>query len=626
MRDYNGIKLPYLISNGMILQRDSQVKIWGGAAPSQKLMLLFCNKEFTTITGTDGNWEIIMEGLKAGGPYDLNITCGNSHTKVREVMIGDVWVLGGQSNMEMPFERSLDLFEEELKQAEYPYIRKFAVPEAYDFHGPREELDGGGWIPVTPGTVSDFSAAGYFFAKRIYEKYKIPIGLIHTAVGGTPAQAWLSEAALAGFPRFHDLLLKYKEDSYVQSKFEKDTACTADWYGNLNGTDLGLQAHITWYDTEFDDSDWKEMDLPASFKDTELEELRGAVWFRKEFFISGEMKPNPVKLVLGTIINGDNTYINGVKIGSNDSLFARRRYEVVQGVLKPGRNILAVRVIMTRHMGAFVTDMPYFLQSGDSRIPLSGTWRYRIGAVTGQLAPTETIIFKPVGAYNSMIYPLRKYALKGVLWYQGESNTDYTEDYTELFEAVIKTWRSTWNLGDFPFLYVQLANYCPWRMEPEISKWAQIREAQRKALKISGTGMAVICDAGEYNDIHPRDKKTVGDRLAFLAMNLVYGEDMVSSGPLYQHKVIEGNKIRLYFTGTGRGLKVKGERLETFAVSVGDGVFADADAFLDGNTVVVSSDAIKTPAEVRYAWSDNPEAANLFNEEGFPASPFTTER
>lgn len=626
MRDYNGIKLPYLISNGMILQRDSQVKIWGGAAPSQKLMLLFCNKEFTTITGTDGNWEIIMEGLKAGGPYDLNITCGNSHTKVREVMIGDVWVLGGQSNMEMPFERSLDLFEEELKQAEYPYIRKFAVPEAYDFHGPREELDGGGWIPVTPGTVSDFSAAGYFFAKRIYEKYKIPIGLIHTAVGGTPAQAWLSEAALAGFPRFHDLLLKYKEDSYVQSKFEKDTACTADWYGNLNGTDLGLQAHITWYDTEFDDSDWKEMDLPASFKDTELEELRGAVWFRKEFFISGEMKTNPVKLVLGTIINGDDTYINGVKIGSNDSLFARRRYEVVQGVLKPGRNILAVRVIMTRHMGAFVTDMPYFLQSGDSRIPLSGTWRYRIGAVTGQLAPTETIIFKPVGAYNSMIYPLRKYALKGVLWYQGESNTDYTEDYTELFEAVIKTWRSTWNLGDFPFLYVQLANYCPWRMEPEISKWAQIREAQRKALKISGTGMAVICDAGEYNDIHPRDKKTVGDRLAFLAMNLVYGEDMVSSGPLYQHKVIEGNKIRLYFTGTGRGLKVKGERLETFAVSVGDGVFADADAFLDGNTVVVSSDAIKTPAEVRYAWSDNPEAANLFNEEGFPASPFTTER
>ncbi len=625
MRDYNGIKLPYLISDGMILQRDCQVKIWGGAAPSQKLTLLFCNKEYTAITGTDGNWEIIMEGLKAGGPYDLNITCGNSRAEVREVMIGDVWVLGGQSNMEMPFERSLDLFEEELKQAEYPCIRKFAVPEAYDFHGPREELDGGGWIPVTPETVSDFSAAGYFFAKRIYEKYKIPIGLIHTAVGGTPAQAWLSEAALAGFPRFHDLLVKYKEDNYVQSIFEKDAACTADWYGNLNGTDLGLQAPRTWYDTEFKDSDWKEMNLPASFKDTELEKLRGAVWFRKEFFISGEMKTNPVKLVLGTIINGDDTYINGVKIGSNDSLFARRRYEVPKGVLKPGKNLLAVRVIITRHMGAFVTDMPYFLQSGDSRIPLSGTWRYRIGAVTGQLAPTETIIFKPVGAYNSMIYPLRKYALKGVLWYQGESNTDYTEDYTELFEAVIKTWRSTWNLGDFPFLYVQLANYCPWRMEPEISKWAQIREAQRKALKITGTGMAVICDAGEYNDIHPRDKKTVGDRLAFLAMNLVYGEDMVSSGPLYQHKVIEGNKIRLYFTGTGRGLKVKGERLETFAVSVGDGVFADADAFVDGNTVVVSCDAIKAPAEVRYAWSDNPEAANLYNEEGFPASPFTTE-
>ncbi len=619
------IKLPYLISDGMVLQRDEKVRIWGEASPMEKLILTLGDNQYTAMTGEDGKWEVLLNNLSAGGPYEMVIECNNKKNVVKDILIGEVWVLGGQSNMEMPFERALDLFEEETELADYPLIRKFAVPEAYDFNGPGEELSSGNWVPVTPESVLDFSAAGYFFAKKLYDRYKIPIGLIHTAVGGTPAEAWISEATLAGFKRFEKTLFLCRDPEYVNGVKASDEALIKNWHKKLDETDKGLLENTPWFSGGYEDSGWSGMNLPASFHGSELEELKGAVWFRKEFFIPEGMQTGKAKLYLGTIINGDDTYINGLKIGTNDSLFARRRYEIPEGLLKPGKNLLAVRVIITRHMGAFVTDMPYFLRIGNSRIPLSGTWKYRIGTKTEPLAPTTTFIFKPAGAYNGMIYPLRKYTVRGVLWYQGESNTDYTADYKELFETVIKEWRNTWDCGEFPFLYVQLANYCPWRLEPPVSRWAQVREAQRKALEVSGTGMAVIYDAGEYNDIHPRDKKTVGERLALLAGNLVYGEDLVSSGPLFDRKEIEGDKIRLYFSHVGGGLKVKGSYLKTFTISEGDGRFTEGDAVIEGNTVLVSGKDGKKPTAVRYAWTDNPEEANLYNEEGLPASPFTTE-
>ncbi len=623
IKEYD-IKLPYLTSDGMILQRDRQVKIWGEAAPVQKLVLTLCGSRYTAETGKDGKWEILLNAMPAGGPYEMAIECKNKKTVIRDVLIGEVWVLGGQSNMEMPLERASDLFEDEIASADYPYIRKFAVPEAYDFNGPREELSGGSWIPATPESVLDYSAAGYFFARELYDKYKIPIGLIHTAVGGTPAEAWLREDSLINFKRFRHILSRCKEEGYIKRTKESEEACIKEWHNKLDETDEGFLEHTPWYEGGCDDSGWREMELPGSFQGTELEELKGAVWFRKEIFIPEGMRADKAKLVLGTIINGDDTYVNGIKIGSNDSLFARRRYEIPKGLLKPGKNLLAVRVIITRHMGAFVTDMPYYLDMYGSRIPLSGTWKYRIGAKTGPLPPATTFSFKPTGVYNGMIYPLRKYVIRGVLWYQGESNTEYTEDYRELFETVIKDWRNTWDCGDFPFLYVQLANYCPFRLEPSVSRWAQVREAQRKVLETAGTGMAVTYDAGEYNDIHPRDKKTVGNRLALLAMNLVYGEDVVCSGPVFHHKEIEGNKIRLYFTHTGSGLIVKGERLKSFTVCGEDGRFTHAEAIIDKDTVLVSGKDIKEPVHVRYAWADNPEDANLYNGEGLPAPPFTT--
>lgn len=618
------IKLPYLISDGMVLQQNSRIKIWGEASPSKSLKVEFKEKEYTTITGEDGRWELTMEALKAGGPHDMIIYCQGERVRVKDIMVGEVWVLGGQSNMEMPFERVLDLFEEEVNLAQYPYVRKFAFPEAYNFQEQEEELKGGEWISLSPKTVFTFSAVGYFFAKKIYDKYKIPIGLVHTAVGGTPAEAWISEEALDGFPHFQAILSLCKDKDYIKKIQDKDTACKNEWYSKTNDGDRGFLDTPPWYSTAYDDREWSCMELPRSFQDTELEVVRGTVWFRKEFLIREEIKAEEARLVLGTIINGDETYINGTKVGSNDSLFAKRRYKIPQGVLKPGKNLIAVRVIITRHMGAFITDMPYYISIQDVQIPLNGSWKYRIGKINKELEPATTFIMKPSGAYNSMIYPLRKYSIKGVLWYQGESNTEYTADYEELFKMVIKTWRDTWNMGNFPFLYVQLANYCPWRKEPKISKWAQIRDAQRRVLDVKNTGMAAIYDAGEYNDIHPRDKKTVGDRLALLAMNLVYKEDLEASGPLYQHREIEGDKIRVYFTHA-EGLHARGESLNDFTICGKDGIFKSAKALIQGITVLLSNSEIKEPLDVRYGWKDNPEEANLYNKAGLPASPFTTE-
>lgn len=621
------IRLPYLISDGMVLQREKRIKIWGEAKPESDITVVFCEKKYSVTTDRNGKWEIALSDLEAGGPYEMVITCGDQEKVIRDILVGDVWVLGGQSNMELPVARTLDLFEEEIKVADCSGIRKFSVPMTYNFHGPQEELSEGSWTCVTPETVYDFSAVGYFFAKKLYEAYHIPVGLIQTAVGGTPAEAWMSEKSLIQFERFQEMLSLCKNDAYVDGIKEKEEKQNAQWYEDLNAKEPGFQdAKGYWYSETYDDRDWKEMILPRSFRGTELENYKGSVWFRKEFIIPEGLEVEEAKLLLGTIIDGDETYLNGVLIGSTGYQYPPRRYKIPAKLLKPGKNVLAVRVIITQNIGAFVTDMPYFIKINNERIPMDGTWKYRIGASNKAQEPLTFFQYKPTGVYNSMIYPLRNYAIQGVLWYQGESNTGHPEDYAELFKTVIKDWRSTFDSGEFPFLYVQLANYCPWRMEPEESGWARVREHQRRTLSVANTGMAVIYDVGEYNDLHPQDKKTVGERLALWAMKMVYGEDIVCSGPIYDHMEIEGNRIRLYFNHIGSGLITKGEKLKTFLICGKDGKYHKAEAFIDGDTVLVHSEQVKEPVNVRYGWADNPEEANLYNKEGLPASTFTTEQ
>lgn len=619
------ICLSPLISDGMVLQRGDKVVIWGRAVPGQDLVLNFLDKDYKTIVKEDGSWTIDLYNLEPGGPYDIRIYHLGEERIIRDVLVGDVWVLGGQSNMEIPISRTLDLFEDEVKGVYYPEIRQFRVPMVYDFHGPVDELSDGNWVAVTPESIYNFSAIGYFFSKKIYDKYKIPIGLLFTAIGGTPAEAWISQESLKTFKRFDDLLAMCKDDSYVNDTIQKENEYNQQWDKDLYEVDEGFRDNpLAWYMEEYNDEDWEEIQLPTSFHGTDLEHIRGSVWLRREFYIPEILAGKEGRLILGTLVDVDDTYINGTMIGSTGYLYPPRRYKIPEGLLKAGKNEITVRLVMTHNIGGFVRDMPYYIEVEKEQIPLSGAWRYKLGALAELKEPTTFFQYMPTGVYNGMIYPLRNYSIKGALWYQGESNTGHPFDYKEIFETVISDWRKLWNRGDFPFLYVQLANFNLWKLEPEDSGWAWLREAQRQAMEIPNTGMVVTIDVGMYNDLHPWDKKSVGERLGLWALNLVHGEDNVCSGPIYDRMAIEDDRIRLYFNYIGSGLIKKGDKLEGFEICGNDDIFHPAEAMIDGDRVIVSSKRVAKPKRVRYGWADNPEGANLFNKEGLPASPFVT--
>lgn len=621
--DLSHIWLSPLISDGMVLQRDSRVKIWGKGVPSKELKLTFMHKDYISLVKEDGSWEIELNNLKPGGPHDLYIYHEGEEKNIKNILVGDVWVLAGQSNMQIPIDRTLDLFEDEVKGSDIPEIRQFTVPMVYDFHKPSLELSDGGWVPVTPESIYSFSAIGYFFSKKIHDKHKIPIGLLFTAIGGTPAEAWISEGTLMHFDRFKELLNMCKDDAYVHDTMQKENEDNNIWYNKLYEADEGLK-DLPWYSEDYKENDWKEIQLPAGFHGTDLEPIRGTVWLRKEIDIPEYIAGKEGKLYLGTLVDGDDTYINGVKIGNTGYMYPPRRYIIPDGLLKAGKNTITVRLIMTHSIGGFVTDMPYFIKVNNEEFSISGVWRYKVGAITNPQGPSTFFQYKPTGVYNGMIYPLRNYSITGVLWYQGESNTGYPHDYRELFESVISDWRRLWNSPKLPFYYVQLANYSPWRLEPEVSGWAQVREAQRQVMDVPNTGMAVIIDVGMYNDLHPWDKKSVGERLALWALNDVYGEDNVCSGPIYNNIIIEDNKAKLYFNYIGSGMDIKGNKLESFEICGEDGVFHPAEATIEGEYLLVCSKKVLRPHKVRYAWADNPEKANLYNNEGLPASPFIT--
>lgn len=619
----NNIKLSPLISDGMVLQRNTQTKIWGRAIANKSITLSFIDKVYNVKSDKDGYWEVVLNNLSPGGPYKMTIECGNEQREIRDIMIGDVWVLGGQSNMELPILRTLDLYEDEVKNVKNPNIRHFITPLSYNFQKPEQDISGGNWVTANAKDIYEFSAVGYFFAKIINEKYNIPIGLIRTAIGGTPAEAWISENTLKKFKRFQEPLNKCKDDNYVKSTIEREERWYEKWHIQLDKKDPGLNGNSTqWFSENYDDSMWDTLFLPRNFEGTELEEIKGSIWFRKEINLKEKPTKGDVKLILGTLVDGDETYINGVKVGSTEYRYPPRRYSFSSKLLKKGKNIITVRLIITHNIGSFIEDMPYKLNLWNDEIDLTGLWRYSIGARMEKLEEFTFFQYKPTGVYNGIIYPLHKYKIRGILWYQGESNTEYPHDYKEIFKAVIEDWRNTWNLRELPFLYVQLPNFEDSR---DGNRWSYLREHQRRSLKIPNTGMAVTIDIGEYNELHPQNKKPVAKRLALWAMNMVYGENLICSGPIYKKIKKNKNKIQVFFDYTGSGLVCKGDKLREFTISGADGKFVEADAVIEGDTVIVSSKEIDNPVHVRYAWSNNPVRANLFNKEGLPASPFITE-
>jgi sialate O-acetylesterase len=617
---HSQIKLPRLISDGMILQRDAKVKIWGWASAKEKVELIFNHKIYKTITAEDGTWSIVLPSQKAGGPYEMVFSASNNIT-LKNILFGDVWICSGQSNMELPMERVKDRYKDIIASAENSNIRQFLVPDQYDFEKENTDFPSGTWVSVTPINILQFSAVGYFFANEIYQKYKIPIGLINSALGGSPAESWINAEGIKKFPEYDQEYQKFKDKSLISQIETNDKKVNNEWYQLLNNTDEGLKNN--WSNSELNDSDWKTMNIPGYWAENELENINGSVWFRKEFMVP-KVNKDKVKLILGRIVDADSVFVNGHFVGTTSYQYPPRKYSFDSNILKEGKNKIVIRVINNSGRGGFVTDKQYQLITGNDSIDLSGVWKYKLGTKMVPL-PSQTFIrWKPVGLYNAMIAPLKNYAIKGVLWYQGESSTKNPSEYSALMETLIYNWRKELNQGDFPFIYVQLANYMESKPEPVESNWAELRQQQKNTLSVANTAMAVTIDLGEWNDIHPLNKYDVGKRLALQARKIAYGEkNLISSGPLFKSMEQKENKLILSFTDIGTGLIAKDNAiLKGFAIAGSDGKFVWANAIIKDNKIIVWSDVIINPSRVRYAWSDNPVEANLYNKENLPASPF----
>ncbi len=624
------LKVPRLISDGMVLQKGKEIKIWGWAPVDKEVTVDFMNKEYSTRTGYDGKWSIMLPAFKAGGPYKMVIKESTSVITINDILIGDVWICSGQSNMEIPMSRVRELYENEITKCQNYKIRQFNVLMEYNFNGPQEDLNTGNWVSANSNSILNFSAVAYFFAKKLYKEYQVPIGLIKTSIGGSPVEAWLSEEALKAFPSHLETALKYKDNDFVKRVEQRNEEGNLKWYKKLYHLDNGQsEGKLPWYDSNCDISDWSVMELPTLFVEEGLENLNGVIWFRKEIEVPASMIGKAGKLYMGRIIDGDTTYINGIRVGATTYQYPPRKYDFPDNLLKKGKNTITLRVVIKNGQGGFIEDKPYKLSVGEESIDLKGDWKYKVGAVTDPLPEWNFVQWKPLGLYNGMIAPLLDYKVKGVIWYQGESNTEEPHKYNELFPALIWDWREQWNQKDLPFLYVQLPNYGEVRKQPSESNWAELREAQLKTLAVTNnTAMAVAIDVGEWNDLHPFNKKDVGNRLALAAQHLVYGnESIVYSGPIYQSKKIEDSGIIISFNNIGSGLMIKGSgKLNCFEIAGPDKKFVWAEAEIEGNQVVVKSEEIDNPVEVRYAWADNPEGANLYNKEGLPASPFRTDK
>jgi sialate O-acetylesterase len=614
------IHLPKLISDNMVLQRDKAIKVWGWASPNEKITLTLTKKTFKTSASPDGKWEIILPAQAAASGLEM-ILKGKNEIRIKNIAFGDVYFCSGQSNMVHQMELHHVLYAKDIAEANNENIRQFWIPTATSLNDKKDDFTNASWKVCTPENVRQFSAVAYFFAKKIYEKYQVPIGIINASVGGTPIEAWTSEEGLKDFTKIYETIQKNKDTSYVNAFSRvKRPAIIAKDQGELESP--------KWYETKYQPVGWLPITVPGYWEDQGLNDLNGVIWYRKEIHIPASMVNKPSKVFLGRIVDADVLYINGVKVGQTGYMYPQRRYPVPNGVLKEGKNILVVKVTNNGGKGGFVPDKPYSLIAGNDTMALNGTWHYKVGEAFSPstvVYPSFSAQNQPSSLFNAMAAPATKYTIKGFLWYQGESNAGRPNEYEALQKAQISDWRKQWNQGELPFLFVQLPNFMDANYLPSESQWAELREAQLKAAKSPNSAMVVGIDLGDWNDIHPDNKKDVGERLAQAALTLIYKENVISSGPIFKNADIENNKILLSFDHVGDGLISKdGEELREFAIAGADKKFKWATAKIVGDKIELSNPEILKPYYARYAWADNPRV-NFYNAEGLPASPFRTD-
>lgn len=648
----------------MVLQRESNVKIWGFADAGVLLDMEFCGEKYSAATDDNGEFVFNIRTHEAGGPFSMTISSGEDALTINDILIGDVYIISGQSNMELPIQRTIDLTGPRLSQINYPHIREFRVPEQICFGKSKEQFEGGVWLKASDyNDILKMSAAGFNFAENIHISEHIPIGLVNTAIGGTPIEAHLPEDVIKKYKVYDEELERLKDDSFVAGVKEYDAKDLSDWYAELDEADPGIMdGKAVYAEADFDDSDWNTINIPGMFYDTGLEDYQGSVWFRKEFYIPDDYNLHGVMLRLGAMVDGDKTYLNGVQAGSVDYCYPPRRYPLNDGVLKHGKNVLAVRLIVNRGTGGFIRGKKYCLQGnayifegsyignacnpedaapscGRWEFDVSGEWKYIKGAHMRTLPLMTFFQYKPTAIYNGMMHPLLKYSFKGGLWYQAESNAGDPLRYESLMTDLINCWRS-WFGENLPFFFVQLPQFDDPAALVMSDNWAEIREQQRRAAAINNTAMAVTIDIGESNDLHPQNKEAVGKRLALAALSMIYGKDNEYSGPQIVRAVCDEDKpaVRLTFSHCRGGLLAVNDNVDYFELGVikegckADDIYSDniewfkASGFnvtaKDTMEILYDKDAPHIDA-LRYAWFNDPCRPPLYNGEGLTASPFS---
>lgn len=625
------VSVPSLFADNMVLQQETTVPIWGKATPGGKVTVLFQGQKRGTVAEADSQWLVELHDLTAGGPFDLKVV-GKDTLKLTNVMVGEVWVCSGQSNMEMPLAGwgEINQYAREIAEANYPNIRLFQVNHTMSLR-PLKDVDAQTWTECNPQTIPSFSAVAYFFGRKLHQDLKVPIGLIHTSWGGTLAEAWTSAGFLAQMEDFKPMIdsLQTKALGEAEEKIEYERQVSV-WQKLVDQkVSEALQSNNSWHDVDLDISDWQTMKLPVLWESAGLPNFDGIVWFRTTVELPASVAAEACTLSLGAIDDQDITFVNGREIGTTDGYNKPREYVVPAGTLQAGTNIIAIQVLDTGGGGGVwgAKEQLFLKSSSGQMVTLFGDWKYKTGVSLKDVPPrpqSPDSPNRPTVLYNAMLAPLMPFSIRGAIWYQGESNENRAYQYRTLFPTMINSWRTNWGIGDFPFIFVQLANFRPPAEQPGQSNWAELREAQLMTLSLPNTGMAVAIDIGDANDIHPKNKQDVGKRLALNALATVYGQEIVYSGPLYKSMSFDGDKIRLVFDHVGGGLVAGDKKLTGFAIAGEDKQFVWADAIIEGNTVVVSSPQVLNPAAVRYGWADNP-VCNLYNQEGLPASPFRTD-
>lgn len=628
------VVLPSVFTDNMVLQQKTDITFYGDATKNKQLTVKtgWNGKEYHTEADGQGKWSLKIPTPAAGGPYEITFSDGKK-LQLKNVMIGEVWFCSGQSNMEMPVAGwgKVMNYEQEIAEAAYPAIRLFQVKKNTSL-APLKEVEStlGGWQECSSATVPEFSALAYFYARALWKELNVPIGVIDCTWGGTPVEAWTSHETLRQVMGFREEMDKLERLGFDPNRMEQAySEERAHWQSLFTEKDKGMEnGKLCWTAPSLSEEDWQTISLPGYWEGKGLKDFDGIIWFRRSLEIPAEWAGKPLTLRLGMIDDEDITYFNGVEIARGAGYMTPRTYTIPAKLVKAGKAVLAVRVSdFGGEGGIHGKAEELYVEADGKRISLAGDWKYRIGLSlkgfpSAPVSPIQSSSY-PTVLFNAMVKPWTAFPIKGVIWYQGEANVGRSEQYGDLFPALITDWRRQWR-SDFPFYFVQLANFMESKKIQPNSEWAALREAQTKALKLDQVGMAVTIDIGLADDIHPKNKQEVGRRLALVALAGSYGKNVSSSAPVFQNYIIKGDKMELDFGQKQDGFKIKDTTLKGFTIAGPDRVFYSAEAMVQNGKIIVSSPKVSVPLAARYGWADNPDC-NLYGENGLPVAPFRTD-